>query len=253
MPISSGALGWPNSYFRKHDPYDDTRHDGPGTGSDAISAPGYAWTVQLTCRDEYEGWRKDFDEKEAKRMYKERKRKEKKRTKELKRQEKQKLRDSVDEVLSRQRRRRCILLSLGLALVFSGLVFGALALYTSYLEEDTLGPPVILEKECEGGWRTHYLGYNINYANGTTTFNCCYLPDVNDTFRIAVLSKPPVWPDGYVVPQSACTNQGEPCQFYETNNLFDPGTPSCSFACHVTGSDLVLSVGLAFLWLAFYC
>ncbi|KAK3789931.1 hypothetical protein RRG08_004043 [Elysia crispata] len=241
MPISSGALGWPNSYFRKHDGYDDTKHDGPGTGS---AAPSYAWTVQLTGRDEYEGWRKDFNEKEAKRLYTERKKKQKKRKKEIQKQEKEKLRDPVEEVFSRQRRRRCLVLSLGLTMVFSGVMFGAIALYTSYLEEDTLGPPLILERECEGNWRTHYLGYNIAHANGTTSFNCCYLPDVNVTYKRAVLRKPPIWPDGFVVPQDACTGSRGPCKYYETNNLFETGTPPCSFARPARGTRLVLLIAL---------
>ena len=70
MPISSGALDWPTSYYSK--PEKEAievidRGDGTPRGAKksprGVSPHGYEWQPQLTNREDYEKWRKEMDRK----------------------------------------------------------------------------------------------------------------------------------------------------------------------------------------------
>ena len=71
MPISSGALDWPASYYSKPDKeaLEGTRGGGDWTPRGAKKSPrganpqGYEWQPQLTNREDYEKWRKKMDRK----------------------------------------------------------------------------------------------------------------------------------------------------------------------------------------------
>ena len=70
MPISSGALDWPASYYSKPDrEAREVIDGGEWTPRGAKKSPrganpqGYEWQPQLTNREEYEKWRKEMDRK----------------------------------------------------------------------------------------------------------------------------------------------------------------------------------------------
>lgn len=71
MPISSGALEWPKSYFRKpvETEAESSRTDEGlewwwGVKSPRGVAPlNYEWQPQLSAREDYEKWRKEMDRK----------------------------------------------------------------------------------------------------------------------------------------------------------------------------------------------
>ena len=66
MPISSGALDWPVSYFSKHEEPEVTPdiYDGTKKAKD-----GQIWTVQLTDRGDFEDWKAKHDKKVIRILY----------------------------------------------------------------------------------------------------------------------------------------------------------------------------------------
>lgn len=65
MPISSGALEWPKSYFRKPEVDNEGEIDNKLS---ARSGRDYEWQLQLSNRDDYEKWRRETERKVCERV-----------------------------------------------------------------------------------------------------------------------------------------------------------------------------------------
>ncbi|PVD38971.1 hypothetical protein C0Q70_01596 [Pomacea canaliculata] len=113
MPISSGALEWPKSYFRKpvETEADSSRTDEGlewwwGVKSPRGVAPlNYEWQPQLSAREDYEKWRKEMDRKVHSKEV-------------VENPPKGGNRDDPRKVIRRRRRRVCCCLTLWLSLLF---------------------------------------------------------------------------------------------------------------------------------------
>ncbi|KAK7506713.1 hypothetical protein BaRGS_00002188 [Batillaria attramentaria] len=71
MPISSGALEWPASFYRKQE--EEERGSDAGSLTPVNSPRDYKWQPQLTNRENYEKWRKKMDRKDPLRTRKRKK------------------------------------------------------------------------------------------------------------------------------------------------------------------------------------
>ncbi|KAK7112883.1 uncharacterized protein [Littorina saxatilis] len=216
MPISSGALDWPTSHFSKPDKEERRvgvrEEDGiPGGTSKSprgVPPQGYEWKPKLTNREEYEKWRKQMDRKDP--LKTRRKKRDgcfgfmlsNKLNTENEDPTKGEQRDSLREVIKRRRRRRCFALACCVSLLSFLLMAVFVFVFLRFTGHETIGPEDLVE--CTGRWRTHFLAYAERATNGTTTYYCCYLPDIKNTTVWSVLSQDG-WPDGYLVTQSDCT------------------------------------------------
>ena len=63
MPISSGALEWPASYYNRPDREAMEVIEGGTTAGKKSPRDGYEWTPQLSSREDYEKWRRKMDRK----------------------------------------------------------------------------------------------------------------------------------------------------------------------------------------------
>ncbi|XP_076453391.1 uncharacterized protein LOC143288618 [Babylonia areolata] len=261
MPISSGALEWPVSYYSKREketgPVADGT-DGGGSGGTprggaaaAGGSVGYEWQPQLTNREDYEKWRKKMDRKDPLKT-KKRKRNtccgclsSNKINKENEDPTKGEPRDSPREMIRRLRRRRCFLLALVVSLFAFLLMVVFVFVFLRFSGHELLGPEDLVE--CTGQWRTHFLAYAEASSNGTgTDYYCCYLPDIKNLTVWTVLSQSG-WPDGYVFKdKNDCTPPSSPkeCKDYSAADFAQVAMPMppCRATCGVCSPLLALKV-----------
>nr|KAG5713632.1 hypothetical protein BaRGS_024680 [Batillaria attramentaria] len=137
MPISSGALEWPASFYRK--PEEEERGSDAGSLTPVNSPRDYKWQPQLTNRENYETWRKEMDRK-------------------VNVQKEDVVIDSNREnswdVIKRRRRRRCCLLGFCLSLAFTVLVATFVFAFLHFTGFDEFP-----KFQCTGHWREDFLAY----------------------------------------------------------------------------------------------
>ncbi|KAL8618812.1 hypothetical protein ACOMHN_000240 [Nucella lapillus] len=214
MPISSGALEWPASYYSKRErgagkegvegALDSPR--GAGNTPRGTAPLGYEWQPQLTRREDYEKWRKRMDKKDPLKTRSKKRRgcfgclSSNKINKENEDPTNGEQRDSPREIIRRHRRRRCFLLALVVSLVAFLLLAVFVFVLLRFTGHQVIGPEDLVQ--CTGQWRSHFLAYAQSAAKGTVTYSCCYIPDIPHNTTVWTVLSQSGWPGGYLIPDS---------------------------------------------------
>lgn len=104
---------------------------------------------------------------------------------------------------------------------------------------------------CDGRWGVHFMA-SKTISNGSDTYTCCFIPDINQTLFNVQTVKGKGWPDGYLIPNGTCSTSNIKCNIYEPPNCklprcFDSSFPPCvaCVSCRYQVSLVVLGCLLA--------